>query len=175
MHRAGPAGHRRPKSRSHKLRDALAVMNQPGAFSHRRRHPHLIHFLKSRHPLFRQLGAAGHKDNRAFRGINGRQPRYGVGKAGAAGEHRHRRLAGNAGIAVGHVHRRPFVAGVNKLNPLVRRRIHQGQDGIANDSEHPPHPLLFQAANEKMAPVHQLRHKNSSLSCLAVLRRKVAA
>ena len=164
MHRAGPAGHGGAEGGSHILRDALAVVNQPGTFGHRSGHTHLVHLLEGGHTLFRQFGTAGDEDNRAFRGIDGGQTGDGVGESRAAGENRHRRFAGNAGIAVGHVHGGAFVASINKLNSFIGRRIHQGQDGIADDGKHPLNALLFQTADEQVASV-QVGHKCLLLRC----------
>ena len=99
-------------------------------------------------PFFGEFGAAGDEDDRAFRGVDGGQAGDGVGEAGAAGEQGDGRLAGDAGIAVGHVHGRALVSGVDKLDAFVSGGVNQGQDGIADYGEHPLDALLFQAADE---------------------------
>ena len=153
VHRAGAPGHGGAKGGGDKLGDAAAVVNQPGALGNGSSHANLVHFLEGGHALFRQFGAAGHENDGAFRGVDGGKAGDSVGKARAAGEQGHGRLAGDAGVAVGHVHGGALVASVDEFNPLVGRGVHQGQDGIADDGKHPLDAFLLQAADEKVTSV----------------------
>ena len=94
-------------------------------------------------------------------GVDGGQAGDGVGEAGATGEHGDGGLAGDAGVAVGHVHGGPLVAGVDELDALIGGGVHQRQDGVAHDGEYLLHAFLFQAADKEVAPV-QLRHRCNS-------------
>ena len=91
------------------------------------------------------------------------RPEMALAKPGPAGEQGHRRLASDAGVAVGHVHRRAFMPRVDELNALIRRRIHQGQYRVPDNRKDLLHPFLLQAANEQM-PTIQLRHKTKLLA-----------
>ena len=125
-------------------------------------HRHLVDLLEGGLALLGQFGAAGHEDHGALGGVDGGQAGDGVGKAGTAGEQGHRRLAGDAGVAVGHVHRRALVPCVDELDALIRGGVNQGQYRVPDNRKDLLHPFLLQAANEQM-PTIQLRHKTKLL------------
>ena len=163
VHRTRPAAHRRAKGGGHELGDPVLVVDHPRTLGNRSGHRNLVDLLERRLALLGQLGAAGHEDHRALGRVDGGQAGDGVGEAGPAGEQGHRRLAGDARIAVGHVHRRALVPRVDELDALIRRRVHQGQNRVPNNRKDLLNPFLLQAANEQM-PTIQLRHKTKLLS-----------
>ena len=138
------------ESRRHVLGDAPLVVDQPRPLRDRIGHADLVDLLEGGHALLRQLGAARHEDDRAFRCVDRRQCRDGVGESRPAGEDAHRWLAGDAGVAVGHVQGSALVAGVDKLDTLILRGVHQGQNGVTNDGEHLLDALLLQTADEQV-------------------------
>ena len=151
VHRAGAAGGGGAEGRGHEFRDALLVVDQPGPLGDRSGHADLVNLLEGGHTLFRQLGAARNEDNRALRGVDRRKGRDGVGEAGPAGEYAHGRLAGYAGVAVGHVQGSALVTSVDELYALIRSRIHQRQYCVADDGEYLLDAFLFQASDEQMS------------------------
>ena len=106
------------------LGEPAAVGEQPGALADRSGHGYLVDLLEGGHSFLRKLGGAGHEDHRAFRSEDGRKTGDGVGVTRAAGDHRHRWLPGDPGVGVGHMHRRPLVAGVDELDAFVGGGVH---------------------------------------------------
>jgi len=147
---AGPSGSRGAEGGGHELRDAGLVVDQPRALGHRCGHADLVDLLEGRHTLLGHLGRPGDEYDRGLGGVDGRKGGNGIGKAGPAGEDARRRTAGDPGISVGHVQRRAFMPGVDELDALVFRRIHQGQDGVADDGEHLLDALQLETSNEEM-------------------------
>ena len=153
MHRPRTPGHGGAERRCDILRYPFPVVNQPRPLGHRRRHAHLVDLLEGGHSLFRQLGGPSHENHWALRRVNSRQPGDGVGEPRPSGEQGHGGPPGDAGVTVGHVHRRPFVPGVDEFDSFVSRGVHQGQNRVADDGENLLDSFLLQAADEQVASV----------------------
>ena len=135
MHRAGAAAHCGAEGGGDEFRDAVLFVDQPRPFRNGSGHGDLVNLLEGGLALLRQFGAAGDEYHWAFGGVDGGQAGDGVGESGAAGEQGDGGLAGDTGVAVGHVHGRALVAGVDEFDALIGGGIHQGQDGVAHDGE----------------------------------------
>ncbi len=153
----------------HDPRDFCRVLDQPIVLGDAHGDARDVALLEGVGPDGARRDLTRHHDERGRVHVGVGQRCHDVRGTGAAGDHRHPRLAGDHRVPLGHVSGALLVADQDVADGGVDDRVVDGQDGPAGQAEHDVDPLHLEALDEGLCPSHL--HVVPLFRCVCILVR----
>ena len=159
QHRAGPAPCGDVERLMYGLGQPVGLLDQPVVLGGGAGDAHRVGLLEGVRADHEGRHLAGQHDERDRIHQRIDHPGHGIGRAGAGGDEHDARLAGRAGIALGHMDGALFVAHQDVTDRvLLENLVVDRQHGAAGIAEHHLDALILQGLHHHLRAGHRPRH-----------------